>query len=197
MGQRDAEIQDLIDCLAVAVHGPGQPALPTGADISRLFERLQSCCKPCLEGAGNDLPILSLLPVAVKTAQAGSGPAAAVARAFATLAPRLRWYVRAEQNLVEFTNGHANAEIIGTRGLEARDDITIGVSLLAPNVQYPEHRHPPEEVYIVLSEGEWCQNNGPWQAPGIGGLVYNPSNTLHAMRASSAPLLALWCLWPK
>ena len=31
----------------------------------------------------------------------------------------------------------------------------VGVSLMAPAVQYPDHRHPPEEVYLALvDDGE-------------------------------------------
>jgi quercetin dioxygenase-like cupin family protein len=66
---------------------------------------------------------------------------------------------------------------------------------MAPHTRYPDHRHPPEEIYVVLSEGEWCQESGPWHEPGIGGLVYNPPNIVHAMRSAERPLLALWFLW--
>ena len=45
--------------------------------------------------------------------------------------------------------------VVGRGGLEPRADVLIGISLLAPTVAYPEHRHPPEEVYLVLSPGEW------------------------------------------
>jgi hypothetical protein len=70
----------------------------------------------------------------------------------------------------------------------------IGVSLMAPNLQYPDHRHPPAEVYYSLSPGSWRQGDGPWVTPGIGGLIYNPSNIVHSMRSSDVPLLAIWCL---
>ena len=39
------------------------------------------------------------------------------------------------------------------------------------------------------------QASGPWHEPGIGGLVYNPPNIVHAMRSAEGPLLALWFLW--
>ena len=65
---------------------------------------------------------------------------------------------------------------------------------MAPETQYPDHRHPPEEIYIVLSGGQWRQADGAWHEPGIGGLVYNPPNIVHAMRATNHPLLALWFL---
>jgi hypothetical protein len=39
---------------------------------------------------------------------------------------------------------------------------------MAPNTRYPDHRHPPEEIYVVLSGGQWRQASGPWYEPGIG-----------------------------
>jgi hypothetical protein len=57
------------------------------------------------------------------------------------------------------------------------------------------HRHPPEELYAVLSPGSWRQDAKPWHEPGLGGVVYNHPNVVHAMRSTEAPLLAVWCLW--
>src|SRR3546814_16037558 len=50
--------------------------------------------------------------------------------------------------------GHANTLLVGPRGLEDRNDLSIGASLLAPQVRYPDHRHAPEEVYFVLSRSD-------------------------------------------
>jgi hypothetical protein len=50
-----------------------------------------------------------------------------------------------------FPGGHANAMILGPGGYEERRDVWLGVSLMAPNVRYPDHDHAPEEVYLVLS----------------------------------------------
>jgi quercetin dioxygenase-like cupin family protein len=68
------------------------------------------------------------------------------------------------------------------------------VSLVAPGIRYIDHRHPPEELYIVMSGGEWYREDRGWHAPGIGGIVYNPSDSVHAMRSGPEPLLALWLL---
>ncbi len=110
------------------------------------------------------------------------------------LADYLVWYTRPAPRMPEFMQGHANADIIGPRGLAVSEDIQIGVTLMRPGITYPDHHHPPEEVYIVLSEGFWRQNNNPWHSPGPGGYVYNPADIIHAMRSADTPLLALWCL---
>jgi hypothetical protein len=54
--------------------------------------------------------------------------------------------------------------------------------------------HDPEEVYLALSPGFWRQEAGAWHEPGIGGIVYNLAGITHAMRSSSVPFLAIWCL---
>lgn len=120
-----------------------------------------------------------------------------MAAAFGELAPRLAWSRRkgSEKAGQAFHDGHANAIVIGPNGLEARDDIWLGVSLMAPGVQYPVHRHPPNELYVVLSEGDWFREGDDWFTPGLGGTVYNPAGIVHSMRAARTPLLAFWLLW--
>ncbi|MGE4251469.1 MAG: dimethylsulfonioproprionate lyase family protein, partial [Parvibaculaceae bacterium] len=95
-----------------------------------------------------------------------------------------------------FTDGHANAMIVGPNGYEPRTDVWVGVSLLAPRVRYPDHDHAPEEVYLVLSQGRFRQGEADWFEPGIGGSFYNTPNVKHAMASGDAPLFAVWCLAP-
>jgi len=91
--------------------------------------------------------------------------------------------------------GHANSTIVGPeRGLECRDDVAIGVSLLAPLVRYPDHQHAPEEVYLLLTPGRFQHGGSDWFEPGIGGTLHNEPNIRHAMVSQDAPLLAIWCL---
>lgn len=93
-----------------------------------------------------------------------------------------------------FRDGHANAMILGPGGLEDRNDLWLGVTLMAPHVRYPDHDHPPEETYLVLSHGEFKQADKDWFSPGIGGSFYNPPGIKHAMRSLDRPLLAFWAL---
>ncbi len=127
-----------------------------------------------------------------------AGPVGRLADAFGALEPRLFWRRRpssvptASGNWVD---GHANAVIVGAGGLEQRDDLYIGVSLLAPHVRYPDHDHPPEETYLLLSPGRFRHGGSDWFAPGIGGTLYNEPGITHAMASDDDPLLAIWCLW--
>ena len=110
---------------------------------------------------------------------------------------RLQWQRRnnVPPDGTSFHDGHANALVVGPGGLEKRDDVWLGMSLLAPHVRYPDHHHSPEEVYVSLAGGSWWNTNMDWTTPGRGGLIYNEPNVLHAMRTDSQPLLAIWCLW--
>jgi hypothetical protein len=85
--------------------------------------------------------------------------------------------------------------IVGPGGIEEREDLWLGVTLMAPNVRYPDHFHEPEETYLVLSDGEFRQGEGDWFAPGVGGAFYNLPNIKHAMRSGERPLLAFWALF--
>ena len=135
------------------------------------------------------------LAAALDSARA-SPAVATLAEAFAALAPELRWRRRpgAETHGPAFFEGHANADLVGPIGLEQRSDVLVGASLVAPQVRYVDHWHPPEELYIVMSEGDWFRGDRGWHTPGMGGIVYNPPNAVHAMRAGPEPLLALWLL---
>lgn len=116
---------------------------------------------------------------------------------FNAIEPALQWRPRqgdctgASEN---FWENHANAMIVGPGGLETREDICLGVSLVGPNVRYPDHRHLPEETYLVISPGEFRQERRDWVQVAMGETFYNPHNIVHAMRSSDLPLLVLWAL---
>lgn len=142
------------------------------------------------------LPACEHLSRAISIAQAGPEDLARIADCIAALAPALAWRLKPSDDPV-FSRGHANVDIVGpaAEALERRDDVRIGMSLMAPGITYPDHQHPPEEVYLVLSAGDWRQDARAWHSPRLGGIVYNPPDIIHAMRSSaSEPLLAVWCL---
>jgi quercetin dioxygenase-like cupin family protein len=187
-----AELLAATESAIAARVGAGTPA-------ARALARVRAATARALPGRpqaeARTLPVCRHLDRAL--ARAGDGPpdVARIATALAAVAPALRWWRRQSEDAV-FAEGHANADVLGPGpdSLEPRSDVWIGISLMAPGITYPDHRHPPEEVYIVLSEGDWRQESGPWHAPGVGGIIYNPPDTVHAMRAGTEPLLAVWCL---
>jgi hypothetical protein len=139
-----------------------------------------------------DRPSAPLLQRALEAARTSDRDLQSLAVAFEALEPWLPW-VRV-RTLGPDGPGDLHAVIVGPNGLEPRDDVEIGVSLQAPGSAYIDHHHPPPEVYLVLSPGEWRHGANPWFTPGIGGVVYNRPHIVHNMRATDAPLLAFWCL---
>lgn len=195
MAERPGPLQAFVDALGEAFAvAPMEPR--STAAVGRIFEALQ------VPAAGRPepgrLPVCRHLEEAYALGRATSAPMARLTDAFAALEPRLSWAVRPSGGPFASENwptGHANAMIIGPRGLEERDDLAIGVSLLAPHVRYPDHNHGPEEVYLLLSPGRFQHGDSDWFEPGVGGTLYNEPDIRHAMASEAVPLLALWCLW--
>ena len=82
-------------------------------------------------------------------------------------------------------------EMIDLNGLVA------GLLFMTPNQIYPEHKHPPQEVYFVLSgTASWLYGGKKeYQQQIPGDVIYNHSGVLHGMKTESEPLLALYFLW--
>lgn len=175
------------------------PAGPARAAVGRIFNALEA--PQPVHAANPQSPTGTLaqqLPNALDTARHASPPIADLARAFARLSPLLQWQPRPGSQLdPSFHANHANTAIVGPTGMEQRSDVIVGAGLMNPNTTYPKHSHPPEELYVVLSDGEWFRDESGWYAPGIGGIVYHPPEVTHAMRSLKTPLLAVWCLYVK
>lgn len=115
---------------------------------------------------------------------------------FRAVEPAIVWRPRSDNGTASanFSEGHANAMVFGPGGIEERQDVMLGASLLAPSVRYPDHDHAPEEVYLVMSPGEFRRGTSAWFAPGVGGSFYNEPGIEHAMRSLESPLFAFWVL---
>lgn len=93
-----------------------------------------------------------------------------------------------------FAADHAEATLIGPDGIEKRDDVWMGVTVMGPHVRYPDHQHPPEEVYLVATDGDFAHGDSGWFTPGVNGSLYNSPDIVHAMRSRDKPFLAFWAL---
>ena len=195
MNRPEALVQ-FLDTARAALSARVEERTPPAVIAERAFEALAVSVGTIAPGPLVPPPAYRHLSAALE--HAGEDPELSpLAQAFEALDPELRWRRRpgSEAGGAVFHDGHANAEIIGPMGLEQRSDVWFGASLVAPRVRYVDHRHPPDEVYIVMSDGEWYREGRGWHAPGVGGIVYNPPNIVHAMRAGPRALLALWLLW--
>ena len=191
---RDPEIAALLDA-----HRAACADAPSGvaALFARCHEALEKPGRPDPDAGPEQVPVCRHLDDAVAVASGGAAAVARVAHCLSTLSPRLGWKRREgiESDDPGFPEGHANAVLIGAGGLEIHSDVRLGVSLVAPGVTYPDHRHPPEEGYLVLSSGDWRRDHGEWFHRRSGETVHNVPNVWHAMRAGPVPLLAMWMLW--
>ncbi|WP_262386532.1 hypothetical protein ROLI_006580 [Roseobacter fucihabitans] len=167
--------------------------------INHIFAKL-TLVAPQSTPNGTQLPICRYLEDFSNPAKFDEPVLRKLIACFFELEPQLVWHQRegnwdgASEN---FADTHANAVLVGPKGLEQREDVWLGVSLLGPNVQYPDHRHTPEETYLVLGEGGFCQGHNDWVHVTTGETFFNPYNIIHSMRTQARPLLAFWALKEK
>ena len=193
MTKRSDALQNFIASLKLAVFKGDLPSAAKPA-ATRIFDALAGECGRQDPPAPNRLPVCEHLPIAFENAKSGPNHTVQLGAALAAIEPQLEW-IQKPAGDEHFQANHANTVVVGVDGIERRNDVRIGVSLVAPDTVYPDHNHPPEEIYAVLSDGAWRQNEGPWRKPGLGGTIHNVPNILHGMRSYDTPLLAVWSLW--
>ena len=195
MVTRDTNLDLLIGLSAKAILARADAR--TAVAAARVFDRLASRVGEMAAPETGRLPVCGpQLDAAYSSMAAQPSPLPELAAAFAGLEGRLKWERRksADPENRTFYGGHANAMLIGPGGLEQRDDVWVGATVMAPGVTYPDHSHPPEEVYLAFTPGEWWNADMDWTEPGPGGLIYNPPGIVHAMRSGDQPFLAMWFL---
>jgi len=92
--------------------------------------------------------------------------------------------------------GYGFAEIVGKWGPFVSDGIRAGIGVWGPGIDYPIHRHEPEEAYVIAA-GSAVFAVGE-AAPAVckaGDAVFVPSLTPHGFRTTGEPLVVLyyWC----
>jgi len=194
--KRSDALSRFIDAARDTLFALVEAGTPAGDATERISDALAASTGRIVPSEAEAPPACRYLDTALGRARCVAS-IASLAEAFSDLVPELAWRRRAgaEAHGEAFREGHANALIVGPGGLEQRNDVLVGASLVAPGVRYIDHHHPPEEIYIVMSEGEWYREGKGWYVPGAGGTVYHHPNVVHAMRAGAVPLLAVWVLW--
>lgn len=193
---RQGALQDVVETMTRAF-AAADLARPGRAALDRALARLEAVAPAAVEGGGEDLAVLRHWEAALAPLVARDDALGDLGRALERIGPELVWGRR--QRLGPgasegFSEAHANAMLIGPGGLEPREDVWLGLSLMAPGTRYPDHDHPPEEVYLVLSQGAFLQGEADWLERAPGETLYNTPGIRHAMRAGEGAFLALWCL---
>ena len=92
-----------------------------------------------------------------------------------------------------FLDNYTHMELIGPEGHFMSDEIAAGLVIYGPGLDYPDHWHMAEEIYIPLThDGLWSADGAPLTARKAGTFIFHESNMRHAIRAGRAPLVALW-----
>lgn len=95
----------------------------------------------------------------------------------------------------KFIDNYGWLEVFGTRGHFDNRKVAGGFLILGPGIDYPDHHHVAEEIYIPLTGGAgWRMGDGEFRRREAGEIVHHASNVSHAMRTGEDPLLALY-LW--
>jgi hypothetical protein len=142
--------------------------------------------------APHRIPVSAWLERALEHSSPSTGAACA---ALAQVAPLLSWRRNAGYRDADFLSRYGYCELLGPAGHRVDPSIALGVLLLAPRTCYPPHRHPANELYVVLAgSAQWRISEGDWVARASGAVIHHPSMTTHAMRTDEEPLLAAY-LW--
>ncbi len=149
---------------------------------------------PARELAPRSLPCLAHLDRIAEIAGEGGSPLAAFLRDHAGAFHWGQTYTSADFGRV-FLDNYGWLEVFGTRGHFANDAMAGGFLLLGPGIEYPDHHHLAEELYIPLTGGtEWRMGSGGWRRRSAGEVIHHASSVSHAMRTGAEPLLAFY-LW--
>ena len=111
---------------------------------------------------------------------------------------RLSRVYDAEPAMADFLSRYAVAvffgpDRFGLRNPYLSERATVGVSLQAPDTDYPAHAHAAVEVYYILAGAvDWQQGDGAWRRKRPGDFVLHQAHEPHAMRTGEDPLLALF-----
>jgi mannose-6-phosphate isomerase-like protein (cupin superfamily) len=93
-----------------------------------------------------------------------------------------------------FLDEFANGEGIGPDGRLFHRNIILGLFILGPETTYPEHAHPAEEFYIVLTGNPQFKVgvNSEFKPMRSGEVILHHSDISHSIKSSSAPFYAIF-----
>ena len=125
------------------------------------------------------------LPDSVLELLETNSPVATVSE-IAALTQDLQWHESARSHT-------PYSQLIGPTGLIKHQSFRVGLFALIPDIDYADHAHPADEVYIVLAgSGGWSLDGGPFQVKRAGDIIEIPSMMTHAMRTVTTPALTVY-----
>jgi hypothetical protein len=189
MKHRDAKLQVFYDLTETAILRRANTCKNARPAAKPVFDALRKNAGGQGSFTPQRVPAYGALESALLIESTGPAPIPQLVAALRELAPSLSWERRnaSPPDATNFHDGHANALVAGPGGLEEREDVWVGISLLAPRVRYPDHRHHPEEVYVSLAGGAWWNANMDWTTPPGGPYLQRAQCApRHAYRSAAA-----------
>ena len=116
----------------------------------------------------------------------------ALGERFGALAADLRW-----STSPRWDDGGRERALCVVASMFELDDVVAGLVYLDAGGEYPEHNHPPQELYLTVA------GTGRWRFGGAadfvevrpGATLYNHPKDRHAIVAGGTPLVAMYVLW--
>lgn len=136
-------------------------------------------------------PLIRHLPAALALTGTHAAEAASVLDRVAELLPwRYGYQERSDAPGLESSMGWA--ELVGPEAPFPSGEVCFGLTLIGPGSYYLPHHHPAIELYRVLAgHAEWTAD-GQTATQRPGAYILHPANSVHAMRTSEEPLLAIY-----
>jgi mannose-6-phosphate isomerase-like protein (cupin superfamily) len=143
-----------------------------------------------------DLPVSVFL---AKAAERATSNTQLLLQTFARHSHRLRWEqsYRKQDGLVPdaMLDAYGFVEIIGLRGPFVSDRIRAGIAIWGAHLDYPQHQHQAEEIYVLLAgSAEFSFEGDAAQTRRAGDLVFVESNRRHGFRTGEETLVVYY-LW--
>ena len=112
------------------------------------------------------------------------------------LTPQMNWLETYKDTPVgaEFREKLAAYELMGMDGPFHCEGVRGYLVYLPAGFTYPLHRHPSEEIYLILAGEADFERAFSMTSVGMGETVYHSSNEPHATVTKDKSLLA-WALW--
>ena len=115
-------------------------------------------------------------------------------RSIRAAAPTMRWRetYRQDADGASFMDRWGCFTIIGADSPFASDALRLFVVYMPAGLHYPSHRHPAEEIYLVLAgRARFWRAGHPDQTLREGHTVFHASNQVHALETGDSPVLCL------
>lgn len=169
------------------------------AGVQRFKDNIANWGTERCDVAASDLPAARFLSPSLSLTQSSTHALVAL---FETEKANLKWeqsYSKADGVVGEdMLAGYGFAEVIGKHGPFVSEKVRAGLGVLGPGINYPPHRHNPEEVYVVLAGSARFQlgdsDNAPSGVRRPADVVHVPSMLTHGFATEQEPLVVLY-IW--